>query len=96
MWAHVSSPSTRWGRDRAAVGEHYHQSHHPSVLAGFYLLEDEVYDGCKTPPRAKRQSTYGGLEAVCGTVHHTYKWLLKIEILFPAVSAFCGKNVQFL
>lgn len=82
--------------ERAAVREHYHQSHHPSVFAGFYLLEGKVYGGYKTPPRAKRQSTYGRLEAVCGTVHHAYKWLPKIEILFPAASAFCGKNVQFL
>lgn len=81
--------------ERAAVGEHHHQSHHPSVFAGFYLLEDEVYGGYKTPTRAKRQSTYGRMEDLCGTVHHTYKWLLEIEILFLAVSAFCGKNVQF-
>lgn len=72
----------------AAVGEHHHQSLYLSVFAGVYLLEDEVYGGYKTPPRAKRQSTYGRLEAVHGAVYHTHKSLLKIEILFPDASAF--------
>lgn len=65
-------------------------------LLGFFLLEGEDYGGYKTSTRAKRQSTYGMLEAVHGTVHHTYKQLLKIEIPFPAASAFCVKNMQFL
>lgn len=71
----------------------------PSICACcflFFLLEGEDYGGYKTSPRSKRQSIYGRLEAVHGTMHHTYKLLHKIEILFAAASAFCGKNMQFL
>lgn len=35
----------------------------------------------------------GRLEVICGNVPLICKWLHRIEVLFPAASAFCGKNV---
>lgn len=73
MWVWcVFSQYLQGKEERKDMGEHHNQSHHPSVFAGCFLLEDEDYGGYKTSPRAKRQSTYRRLEAVRGTVHHMY------------------------